>query len=222
MRRRLSATLVGKEVHSHHSGHPGWRWTMEQADIDQFIRGGYLGLDMFFVLSGFLITTLLLEEARRRGTVDVVACNHAGERHVGRPAPVGEVTVVAELGRVVLGLANGPGDGLEAVSGGRRPDVAETALQDAVSIVRRMWDTSEPPIHHHGHHRVAGAEPGPMPAHDIPVWLRGDEPSTIELAGRVADGWMGHLGSGGPDQLIQGLRMLDQQAAERVAAEAAT
>jgi peptidoglycan/LPS O-acetylase OafA/YrhL len=48
------------------------------------MRGGFLGVEAFFVLSGYLLTALLLDEHRRTGTIDRWAY---GERRVRRIYP---------------------------------------------------------------------------------------------------------------------------------------
>lgn len=108
--------------------------------------------------------------------------------------------------------------GLDLLSGGRvtlglaaeEPE----ALNDLVTIARRMWDPSVAEVHHDGLHRVAGAAPGPAPAHDIAIWVSGDEPALVERAAHVADGWVGHLGAEGPEPLRDRLRLLDRHAVE--------
>jgi peptidoglycan/LPS O-acetylase OafA/YrhL len=37
-----------------------------------WIRGGFLGVEVFFVISGYLITTLLLTEWHQQGRINLV------------------------------------------------------------------------------------------------------------------------------------------------------
>ena len=46
------------------------------------VAGGFIGVDVFFVLSGFLITSLLLDELGRTGRIDLA-------RRSGPAAPAG-------------------------------------------------------------------------------------------------------------------------------------
>lgn len=59
--------------------------------------------------------------------------------------------------------------------------------------------------------RVA-ADPGPLPAHDIAIWVRGDDSETINVAAALADGWLGHLGPDGIENLRARLRQLSATA----------
>ncbi|MFI6299959.1 acyltransferase family protein [Nonomuraea sp. NPDC050790] len=77
------------------------------------LRGGFLGVDLFFVLSGFLITGLLLDELGRRGRLDLAAF---WGRRARRLLPALTLVVACTL---VLTWALG------------RRDLLATALQDA-------------------------------------------------------------------------------------------
>jgi peptidoglycan/LPS O-acetylase OafA/YrhL len=57
-----------------------------------FMRGGYVGVDVFFVLSGFLITGLLLKGAEKEGTVSVTDFY---VRRARRILPAATLTLVA-------------------------------------------------------------------------------------------------------------------------------
>jgi peptidoglycan/LPS O-acetylase OafA/YrhL len=56
--------------------------------------GGFVGVDVFFVISGFLITALLLDELRQRGSIDLLAFY---VRRARRLLPVFFVVVAATL-----------------------------------------------------------------------------------------------------------------------------
>ncbi len=60
------------------------------AGID-WLRGGFLGVSTFFTLSGFLITTLLLQERRTTGGI---ALDSFWERRIRRLLPAAMVTIV--------------------------------------------------------------------------------------------------------------------------------
>jgi peptidoglycan/LPS O-acetylase OafA/YrhL len=68
------------------------------------IRGGYLGVEMFFVLSGFLITTLLLDEWAELRTVKL---RHFYARRAARLFPALAITIVGVYAVYLVGH-NGP------------------------------------------------------------------------------------------------------------------
>lgn len=58
-------------------------------------RGGFIGVDVFFVISGFLITGLLLRERERTGTISFARFY---ERRIKRILPASLVTLVVTVG----------------------------------------------------------------------------------------------------------------------------
>ncbi len=123
-------------------------------------------------------------------------------------------------GRVELGLGAGAfWEGIAAM-GGRRlsPGEAVEALEEAIQIIRAIWDTStRGGVRVEGtYYTVRGAKRGPAPAHDIGIWLGAYKPRMLRLTGRIADGWLPSLGylSGGPADLAAMNRQIDEGAAQ--------
>lgn len=99
-------------------------------------------------------------------------------------------------GRVELGLGAGAfWDAIAAMGGHRRtPGEAVGALEDAIEVLRLMW-SEERSVRHDGEfYSLAGAHPGPAPAHPIGIWVGGYKPRMLRLVGAKADGWLPSLG----------------------------
>jgi alkanesulfonate monooxygenase SsuD/methylene tetrahydromethanopterin reductase-like flavin-dependent oxidoreductase (luciferase family) len=118
-------------------------------------------------------------------------------------------------GRVELGLgAGGFWDAIEAYGGPRRSPVeAYAALDEAITVIRKVW-SGERNLRFEGeHYRLAGAHSGPVPAHRIGIWLGVYGPRALRLAGRVADGWVPSF-RGELQPLLEMTARLDAGAAE--------
>jgi alkanesulfonate monooxygenase SsuD/methylene tetrahydromethanopterin reductase-like flavin-dependent oxidoreductase (luciferase family) len=119
-------------------------------------------------------------------------------------------------GRLDLALgAGGFQDPIKAM-GGRAlaPGEAVDAFGEAIDVIRGIWDVND------GHrlrvdgdyYRLDGAQRGPVPAHDIPIWVGAIKPRMLRLIGRKADGWMPTLGYLKPGDLQTGNRLIDEAA----------
>jgi peptidoglycan/LPS O-acetylase OafA/YrhL len=79
------------------------------------LTGGWLGVDLFFVISGFLITTLLLTERDRWGSTDFVSFWGGRARRLF-PALVVMLAVVLLLSSVLVMPARRPAVGTDALA----------------------------------------------------------------------------------------------------------
>jgi peptidoglycan/LPS O-acetylase OafA/YrhL len=103
--------------------------------------GGYLGVDLFFVLSGFLITTLLLEERRDRGSASLVAFY---KRRALRLLPALVVMLAAVLAVALIHAAvTGDADRL-----GRTLLIGAAGLGYATNFLLASSDNTVPALGH--------------------------------------------------------------------------
>jgi alkanesulfonate monooxygenase SsuD/methylene tetrahydromethanopterin reductase-like flavin-dependent oxidoreductase (luciferase family) len=99
-------------------------------------------------------------------------------------------------GRFDLGLGAGAfWDAIAAMGGPRRrPGEAVEAFEEAIAIIRQAWSDVQSVRFRGTHYVVDGYRPGPMPAHDIGIWVGAYKPRMLRLIGRLADGWIPSLG----------------------------
>lgn len=119
-------------------------------------------------------------------------------------------------GRLDLALGAGAFWDAIAAMGGRRlaPGAARVALGEAISIIRSLWDAgNSTPLEFAGeYYQLDGAQRGPVPAHDIPIWIGAYKPRMLELIGRQADGWLPSLPYMQPGDLQAGNTRIDAAA----------
>ena len=116
-------------------------------------------------------------------------------------------------GRFELGLGAGSfWDAIAAYGGPRRsPGAALEALGEGIEVIRKVW-SGERNLRFEGqHYQLRGAHSGPVPAHPIGIWLGVLGPRALQLAGRVADGWVPSF-RGDLQKLADMSRRLDEAA----------
>jgi alkanesulfonate monooxygenase SsuD/methylene tetrahydromethanopterin reductase-like flavin-dependent oxidoreductase (luciferase family) len=103
-------------------------------------------------------------------------------------------------GRLDLGVgAGGYADLVDGMGGvGRTGGQAVQATAESVQILRLALDAKEPIDFPGVHHHTSGYQPGPPPAHRIPIWVGGLRSRMRALTGRYADGWICPINTGLP------------------------
>jgi alkanesulfonate monooxygenase SsuD/methylene tetrahydromethanopterin reductase-like flavin-dependent oxidoreductase (luciferase family) len=102
-------------------------------------------------------------------------------------------------GRFELALGAGAfWDAIEGMGGPRRTlDERVEALEEAIDIIRAALDVGPEKrvVRSPGpHYPVSGYPAGPPPAHRVEIWVGASIPRTLDLIGRLADGWISSLG----------------------------
>jgi alkanesulfonate monooxygenase SsuD/methylene tetrahydromethanopterin reductase-like flavin-dependent oxidoreductase (luciferase family) len=116
-------------------------------------------------------------------------------------------------GRLELGLGAGAfWDAIRAMGGPvREPKEALASLREAMSLIRAYW--SGQTVRHNGEiYQAMGARPGPLPAHEIGIWLGVIGPRALRLTGELADGWIPSMSYVPPSQAAKSNAIIDEAA----------
>lgn len=116
-------------------------------------------------------------------------------------------------GRFELGLGAGAfWDAIRAMGGPvRTPGEAVGALREGVQIIRAAW-AGQAFRFHGDHYETVGVRPGPVPAHEMQLWLGVIGPRALKLTGELADGWVPSMSYVPPAQAVKSNAIIDEAA----------
>jgi alkanesulfonate monooxygenase SsuD/methylene tetrahydromethanopterin reductase-like flavin-dependent oxidoreductase (luciferase family) len=120
-------------------------------------------------------------------------------------------------GRFELGLGAGAfWDAIEGYGGVRRtPGEALAALAEAIEVIRLLWSGDRGLRFEGSHYHLRGVHSGPLPAHELGIWVGAYGPRALALTGRLADGWVPSVNA----DVLRRLRELNERV-DTAAAEA--
>jgi len=117
-------------------------------------------------------------------------------------------------GRVELGLGSGAfPKGVNALGGPvRTPGEGVEALEEAIGIIRALWTPGESVSFTGKHYSLTQATPGPIPLHQIGIFVGSYKPRMLRLTGRLADGWIPTSSYAAPEVLEERQNVIDEAA----------
>ncbi len=165
-------------------------------------------VDTFALMSAILATTTTL-----RAFPDVASLP------LRPPAVLAKTAATLDVlsgGRFELGLGAGAfWDAIEGYGGTRR-SAGESVdqLAEGVEVIRRVWSGERGLRFEGDFYHLRGVHSGPIPVHDIGIWIGSSGPRSLRQTGRIADGWVHSIR---PDVLARLAEMnarVDEGAAE--------
>jgi len=76
----------------------------------------------------------------------------------------------------------------------RTPGESVSALEEAIEVIRLVWSGGRGVRFDGKFYQLSGLNAGPVPAHQIGIWLGGYKPRMLRLVGKAADGWVPSFG----------------------------
>ncbi len=166
-----------------------------------------------FVDTFTLMSAVLARTTRLRVFPDV-AC--VPLRPAGVLAKTAASLDVLSGGRFELGLGAGAfWDAIEGYGGTRRtPGGSLDQLAEAIDVIRRLWSGERGLRYEGDYYHLRGVHSGPVPAHDIGIWVGAYGPRALGMTGRLADGWVPSIRGDQLDKLAEMNDRVDAGAAE--------